>query len=125
MDRDEKKVGPLKKVVVRIEAGISEDPTRADPLEFVFIYGIGAGGLCPLEIAVAEKREGEVSLVPVKKGDLRLFFGHISPPNIPICDIAGDVIVKMTVISASEADPREVIKAMAEAAECGSNCCGH
>jgi hypothetical protein len=40
-------------------------------------------------------------------------------------EIFGAFYLKAKIMKVSEADPKEVIKAMAEAGSCGDHCCGH
>lgn len=96
-----------------------------EPLTFDFIYGIGSGGLSPLEIKLSGKREGDEVLIPMTVEEVPAFFQHLLPPPLNLRDQGAGFTLKARIESVSEPDPREVIRAMAEAAECGSDCCGH
>jgi hypothetical protein len=48
---------------------------------------------------------------------------HLLPLPLNLPD-QGIFTLKARIEGVSEPDPREIIKAMAEAAECGSHCCG-
>jgi hypothetical protein len=121
------KVGPLKKIVLVLEAG--EEVGRLTftpvPIRFALIYGLGVSGLCPLELALEGKREGDQFVLRLGKNDLPDFFQHISipPPGIP--EAAGAFTMRITVAEVSTPEQREVVRAMADMANCGSHCCAH
>lgn len=126
MEEKDEKVGNLKKVAILLEAGTRPgvmDLTR-EPIPYEFVYGVGTHGLSPFEFALAEKGEGEERVIPVRTGEMTNFFGHhLIPLEIP--EGVGAFYLRTLIVEISAADPREIIKAMAEAAACGSGCCGH
>ena len=127
MAQEENRVGPLKKVRLSIQAGTSADhmDLTPGPLEFLFIYGIGTSGLAPFEVLIADKREGEECILRLSKTEMPDTFQHLLAPTIDIPDPVQFFVMKVRIISVSDAEQREVIKAMAEIAACGSGCCGH
>jgi hypothetical protein len=91
---------------------------------FEFVFGVGSQGLSPLEMALEGCREGEERLVPIPDEGPEALFGHLHPP--PLAPAKGAARgIRFVVERAEPAGEREVIRAMSEAAECGSDCCGH
>lgn len=127
MNEEQQTIGPLKKVSLILEAGTGPDMSdlSAGPIPFDFVYGAGGQGLCPLEFQLADKKEGEVLSLRIRGEELSALFQHLlNPPLLPL-EAAGDFSLKVTIMRVSAADPREVIKALAEAGSCGDRCCGH
>ena len=52
-------------------------------------------------------------------------FQHLFIPSLAVPESISSFYLKVKIVKVSEADPKEVIKAMAEAAACGDHCCGH
>jgi hypothetical protein len=121
------RVGPLKKVVVLLEAGVAADRLDFAPgaVRSVFIYGLGMSGLSPLERAISEKREGDECLLRLGRNELPDFFQHIIIPPLKIPETVEAFTLKITVAEVCTPDPREVVRAMADMANCGNQCCGH
>jgi len=129
MEHNEEKagIGPLKKVVLLLEAG--RETGRLDfapgPIRCAMIYGLGVLGLSPLESTLSGKKEGDVCVLHLGKNELSDFFQHISIPSLGIPEGVESFTLKITVAEVSLPDQREVVKAMADMADCGSHCCGH
>jgi len=127
MGEYDQKVGNLKKVAVLFEAGRrpeSMDLTR-EPICYDFVYGVGPHGLSPFEFELANMGEGEEIVIPMSTRGMPDFFCHHLIPLSAIPEGVGAFYLRMRIVGVSAADQREVIKAMAEAAACGSGCCGH
>jgi hypothetical protein len=127
MDKKDGKVGNLKKVAVLLEAGTrpeAMDLTR-EPIPYDFVYGVGAHGLSPFEFELADKGEGDEMVIPVHTEEMADFFCHHFIPQLAIPAGVGEFYLRTRIAGVSAADPREIIKAMAEAAACGRGCCGH
>lgn len=127
MNQDDKKVGNLKKIAIHLEAGIrpeAMDLTR-EPILYEFVYGVGSHGLSPFELELAERKEREEWLTPVRTSELANFFCHHLIPQLEIPESVGAFYLRTLILRVSAANPREIIKAMAEAAGCGSGCYGH
>ena len=123
----DEKVGNLKGVAVFLEAGTGPeamDLTR-EPTPYDFVYGVGTHGLSPFEFALADKGEGDEMVIPVRPGEMANFFCHHFIPQLEIPEGVGAFYLRMLIAEIDAANPREIIKAMAEAAACGSGCCGH
>ena len=120
-------IGPLKKVVLLLEAGRGAEHLdfAPEPLRCAVIYGIGVLGLSPLESTLSGKKEGDVCLVRLKKNELSDFFQHVPIPSLGIPEGVESFTLKITVAELSLPDQREVVRAMADMANCGSHCCGH
>jgi hypothetical protein len=126
-DERRETVGPLKKVVFHLEAGRETDfmDFTPGPVPCAMIYGLGVSGLSPLESALSGKREGDVCILHLGRNDLSGFFQHIFIPPLGIPETVDSFTLKITVAGVSLPDQREVIRAMADMADCGSHCCGH
>jgi hypothetical protein len=63
--------------------------------------------------------------IRTKRGDAKELFGHLwlLVPGPAEDAQASDYTFRIEEVS--DADPREVIRALAEAASCGDHCCGH
>ena len=127
MTEKKEKVGLLKKVNLSLEAGKIPDSMdlTPSPIRFDFIYGLGTEGLTPFEYELAEREVGETISLSVRRGRIPELFGHLWPflPAFP-----GDeetLYLKIHLLGLSIADQREVIKALAEAADSGGHSCDH
>jgi len=123
-DTHKKAVEPLQKVALQIEAGTdSETPDLTpEPLEVDFVFGIGATGLTPFEYQLAAKSAGDVVRLRVSPENWREHFGHISLPGLPPPALESEVHLTVRVQQVRTAEGREVVKALAAMAECGSGC---
>jgi hypothetical protein len=120
-------VDNLKKITLTIEAGTSTNKMdiTARPQSMTFVYGLGTTGLTPLEYALADKSTGDVVLVNIRPGELARTFGHLQPPFETKLDVTAKVHLRVRVDKIKPAESREIISAMAAAAECGCDCgCG-
>ena len=117
----------MRKVTLSLSAG--EEGKRIegglDPKQFDFIYGIGSDGLTPLERILEGRQEKDELLLETKGNDPVHIFQHLWFPEIDDLFRQGPSLLKITVLSVSEADPRDVIRALAETARCGDDCCSH
>ena len=110
-------IGYPKKITLDMAWGEGSAP-------FDFIFGVGTGGLSPFELHLAGKEPGYEHEFHLKRKELQCFFQHLLPPLF-LHEVPESFTLKVRVVHVSEADQREVIKAMAEASSCGSHCCGH
>ena len=119
-------IGPLKKIRLLLEAGTGPDKTdlTAQPIPFEFIFGTGSQGLCPFEFQLANKKEGDALRLRVRVEELADLFQHLLIPSLTVWESVGALYLKVKIVRVSEADPKEVIKAMAESSSCGDHCCG-
>jgi hypothetical protein len=127
MEKRNRKVGPLKKITLILEAGMEPetmDITRS-PVSYDFIYGTGSQGLSPFEFALADKKAGDIVNLHLRGEEIPSFFQHLSIPQLAVLDGVSAFYLTVRVVEVSEPEQREILKAMAEAAECGDSCCGH
>jgi hypothetical protein len=120
-------VDNLKKISLSIEAGTSANrmDITARPQSMTFIYGLGTTGLTPLEHDLADKSTGDLILVSIRPGELARTFGHLQPFLETELDDTAEVYLRVRIDSIIPAEGREIISAMAAAAECGCDCgCG-
>jgi hypothetical protein len=127
MTEERQTIGPLKKISLLLEEGTGPDKTdlTAGPMALEFIFGAGSQGLCPLEFQLANKKEGDGLSLRVRGEELVNLFQHLFIPSLAVLESVGAFYLKVEIVRVSEADPKEVIKAMAEAGSCGDHCCGH
>ncbi|RPJ20161.1 MAG: hypothetical protein EHM26_06080 [Desulfobacteraceae bacterium] len=127
MNEEWQTIAPLKKISLLLEAGTGPDKTdlTAGPFAFEFIFGAGSQGLCPFEFQLAGKKEGDALSLRVRGEELVDLFQHLLIPSLAVLESVGALYLKVEIARVSEADPKEVIKAMAEAGSCGDHCCGH
>jgi hypothetical protein len=117
----------FKKITLILEAGMQAeamDFTR-EPVSYNFIYGIGNKGLSPFEFALADKKAGDILNLHLRAEEMPSFFQHLVIPQLALPDGTSAFYLKVRVVEVSEPDQREIIKAMADAVECGDSCCGH
>lgn len=125
MEENADRVGLLKKISLDIEAGTG--PERMDlshgPAPFEFIFGLGREGLTPFEFELADKKVGEDVVIFIKTRDVPAFFQHLTLHSLT--DIGGveAVYLKVRIKTVGQPEPREVVGALAEIAECGDHCC--
>jgi hypothetical protein len=121
------RVENLRMVTVSVEAGATAETMdlTSTPQEWEFVFGIGSGGLTPLEFELAGKGIGEEALVHVRREDLADTFRHVPVPSFFSTWPLEGCWLKLRVVGVREADQREIIKALAEMAGCGSQCCDH
>jgi hypothetical protein len=127
MKEEQQTIGPLKKVGLILEAGTGPDKTdlTPQPVSFDFIFGAGSQGLCPLEFRLFDRREGDTLSLCVGREDLDAFFQHLPVPRPAVPEGVVSLYLKARIVRVGDADPKEVIKALAEAGACGDHCCGH
>jgi hypothetical protein len=127
MTEADRVVGPLRKVVLLLEAASTSDRPGfiSGPIQVSLIYGLGMSGLAPLELAISGKSKGEEVLLHLEKAGIPDFFQHILIPPLGIPETVEAFAMKITVAEVSTPEQREVVRAMADMANCGSHCCGH
>ena len=121
------KIEVLKKITLSVEAGTAPDATHLTPQssQFEFIYGLGISGLTPFEIQLADKTVGEEIHLHISREEIPQVFQHLLlfPLNLP--EHLDAIYLKLKITKVIQADQREVIKALAEIANCEDVCCGH
>jgi hypothetical protein len=127
MTRSNESVIYLKKVNLLIQAGTSlhacDLTSGAAGMEFVF--GVGSHGLTPFEAQLANKPVGYQLDLQIPTEGLYGFFGHIFPPLHRVPDLLETIFLHVRIDDITEAESREIVKALAEVAKCGDHCCGH
>ena len=123
----EGKVDTLKKITLSLEAGTTSDSTdlTPQPPQFEFIYGLGTAGLTPFEFQLADRTVGDEVHLHIGHEEMPQFFQHLILPPIDIPDDLNSFYLRFRVIKVIPADQREVIKALAEIANCDDHCCGY
>ena len=121
------KVAYMQKITLSLEYGVGIEPERetasCPPVEFV--YGMGTSGLTPLEIALADKTVGDAILLQLQQSQIPVFFGHIRYPAFQAPGPSDEIFLKARILTISPASSREVVRTLADVANCGDSCCGH
>jgi len=121
------KVSKLLKISLSIEAGTLPavmDLTNS-PRNLEFIFGIGSGGITPFEYELVEKQPGDAVTLHVQPGSAPVFFEHLTSPIMRGIESRDPFYMKAKIVSITQPDNREIIKAMAEKSDCGEGCdCG-
>jgi hypothetical protein len=127
MNENRQAIGPLKKIRLHLEAGSVPDQTdlTAQPIPMEFIFGAGSQGLCPFEFQLANKVEGDGFSLQIRREELSYLFQHLPIPSLTFPESVGAFYFRVRIAQVSEADPKELIKAIAESVSCGDHCCGH
>ena len=117
----------LKKVTLAVRVGTSPEDKdlTPEPVPFDFIFGIGREGLTLFECELVDKRLGDVFHVALERPALREFLQHVILPPLNVAENSDTLYLEFRVIGIGPADQKEVIKALAEIANCGEHCCGH
>ena len=121
------KIDLLKKITLSVEAGTAPDSTdlNTQSSQIEFIYGLGVSGLTPFELQLADRTVGEEIQFLINREEIPQVFQHLLllPLNLP--DDLQTFHLRLKVLKVIPADQREVIKALAEIANCEDHCCGH
>jgi hypothetical protein len=108
---------------------------RESTIPFDFIFGIASDGMCPLEYELLHKSVGDRLHLNLSRVEASRNFAHLYRSMLMALSLqeAPETLDLDMIISAVEdANPREVVRAMAQAAEsegcggdCGCGCGGH
>ena len=114
----------LKKVTLELQYD-----DRTEPFEFIF--GIASEGLCPFEYLLLHKVAGDQVQLMIPQMEAPRMFAHLYMPlrmAMALYDPPDTIGLAVSVTAVTDAQPREVVRAMAQATEkegCGGNCgCG-
>ena len=121
------KVENLKKISLKLEAGTSAQnmDLSLDKTDFEFIFGIGPSGITAFEYELVDKTEGQEVIMELKKENLAVFFEHLRPPIIHLEDNVNTLFLKIKIQTITDAEQREVVKALADVTAHGHGCdCG-
>ncbi len=121
----EKKIAPLKRVRLLLEAGNQAEQVQRfeNPREFSFIFGVGREGLTPFEFELADKTVGDELLMTIKPESLAKTFEHL---EVELPGGQSPFYLKTRVQAVEPVSHREIIQAMAQVAgDCGCGCGGH
>lgn len=120
-------ISPFKKVLLAtsISNMESQKDSRKTPHHMEFIFGVGMNGLTHFECMLEGKQMGCEIVFQVKNNDLMHYFAHLYRLLPGFSDDAAPVFFKVVVKDISEPTDREIVKSLAEAASCGTDCgCG-
>ena len=121
------KVAYMQKITLSLETSSAPDPREAaEPLPTIeFVFGLGSGGLTPFEFALAEKTVGDQVQLQLVGNQLPEFFGHIRYPAACAVGESQSIVLIARVLAVEPASSREVVRTLADVANCGDSCCGH
>lgn len=127
MATDKETVTYLKKVRLLIQAGTSlqSGDLTSGAADMTFVFGVGSSGLTPFEAQLADRPSGDQLDLQLPADGLHAFFGHIFPPFNRLVEPHGTIFLHVQIDEITQAEPREVVKALAEVANCGDHCCSH
>ncbi len=126
-------VDNLKKVTfsLRIDGGLAQADLKDTPVVHEFIYGVASEGVCPFEMAFADKVVGEVVSLTILRTNAREMCAHLLQPlrkSLGIHSLPESMSLEMEVVGVEVAENREVIQAMSQSlgsSGCGGDCdCG-
>ena len=125
---DHSKVDHLKKIVLELR-------TEAHSAEFEFIYGAASEGLCPFEYELLHRIIGDRMRLSVPRTRAMETFAHLFTPirmALQLTELPDTLNLSVSIVSVSDAEPREIVRAIAQATEqhscagdCGCGCGGH
>ncbi len=120
------KADVLKKITLSLQAGDAPDSMNLieKPHRFEFIFGIGGQGITPFEYELANRIVGEEVIYQIKREQMSAMFQHLHIPALNFPIHPGTFYLRAKIAQIQEAEPREVIRAMAVSANCGDGCCG-
>lgn len=125
MKTDRHPIEPLKKITLEISAGKRPSGVELmEPSPVEFIFGLGRTGLTPLERQIEGKTVGHCTSLEVYRSYIPEFFGHIFPFPMKLKIPLDPFYLNIKIASVDTADPREVVKAMAEITACSGCDCG-
>lgn len=127
MSINKKIVESLKKVTLAVTPLIASDASAsAGPARNVeFIFGVGPQGLSPFEYELAGRQPGDTVRVTVPPGKTGEVFCHMQPLFCGMAVHQDSLCLDVSIVDVSDAHQREVVRALANSAACGSNCgCG-
>lgn len=127
MGIDGKTVELLKKVTLKVTPLSASDGAgvAGSARDVEFIFGVGPQGLSPFEYELAGRQPGDtvhISVLPGKAGEI---FCHMQPWFCGMAAHQDGLHLGVTIVDVSDAEHREVVRALANSAACGSDCgCG-
>lgn len=126
MNKHNEKIENLKKITLSVEAGATPNSMNLTSQSFQseFIFGLGTDGLVPFEYELSDKTEGDEILLHLKQEKIHEMFQHINMPFPRFSEHPDSFYLKVQVVKVVQADDREIVRALAEIASCGSHCCG-
>jgi hypothetical protein len=100
-----------------------------------FVFGVASEGLCPFEQELLHRLAGERLRLSIPGDRAAETFAHLYRPirlALQLTDLPNVLDLSVSITSVSDPEPREVIRAMAQATEengchgdCGCGCSGH
>jgi hypothetical protein len=127
MSINKKVVESLKKVTLAVTPLIASDASEsAGPAQNVeFIFGVGPQGLSPFEYELAGRQPGDTIRVTVPPGKTGEVFCHMQSLFCGMAPNQDSLCLEVSIVDVSDAQQRDVVRALAGAAACGSDCdCG-
>jgi len=127
MSPNNNRVDYLKKITVSMEMGTTKEnmDLSSNPINFQFIYGAGAQGICPFEKSLFEKNAGQSVSMKIESTHMNDVFGHLTESLKDMLPNKPSYFLIATIDSIQPVDNREVIQAIAAGTggcDCGCGC---
>jgi hypothetical protein len=121
-------VDHLKKVHLELQTDRLSAP-------FEFICGSASEGFCPFEYELLDKSAGARLQLSIPRDRAAHLLGHLYAPirmSLQLNALPPTLELTVAIVSVSDPEPREIVRAMAQAADqsgcggdCGCGCGGH
>ena len=120
------KVEYMQKILLSLETdNVSSPESVTESIPTIeFVYGLSSTGLTPFEFALAEKTVGDEVRLQLSRNQIPEYFGHIRAPALQVAGESNSIVLTVRVLKISPANSREVVKTLADIANCGDSCCG-
>lgn len=120
------KIEYMRKIRLSLETDNNPDRESAETVKntMEFVYGLGSSGLTPFEFALAGKMPGDEIHLRLHRHQIPSYFGHIRIPALQASREPDPIVLKARVLQVQPASSREVVRTLAEIANCGDSCCG-
>ncbi len=117
-------VGHLKKISLEITAGSTSESMDlvSRPIGVSLIFGAGSHGLSPIESALEGKPVGDEQIFVIHRNQMMPFFGHLLSAFSELPRTVDVLHLKTRIVDVSDADDREVVRALADSVACGCDC---
>lgn len=131
MDSKNEKVDNLKKITLTLEGGTAPDKMDLTPLPVTWqiIFGTGSEGMTPFEYEIANRSIDDEILIPLTRDEIPSKFQHLAQFILENIETRDFFYLKVRIANISNANSREVVKALAENVKhgngCGCGCNGH
>jgi hypothetical protein len=119
------RVGTYQTIDVSIQIEGTEKSGTSRAVAFSFVFGIGTAGISSFERALEGAAVGDTIFLDLTPAGVTGVFGPLAHRFFAAAGpIPDESTLRVTVERIAPTAPREMIKALAENAACGCDCCG-